>query len=107
MLVRSAWTGPPAKAGTPAQPPFAPLQEKISGAEVSEDPGRDDRFFFLYMLQRQTLSLNFRSNSPVNVRRCGNIYYIFGHVHKIRSYSFGHLHLVKLTFLLCLTCFCK
>ena len=34
MLVRSAWTGPPAPAhklalaGTPAQPRFAPLQEK-------------------------------------------------------------------------------
>ena len=34
MLVRWAWTGPPAQArklalsGTPAQPPFAPLQEK-------------------------------------------------------------------------------
>ena len=34
MLVRSAWTGPPATArkltlvGTPAQPRFAPIQEK-------------------------------------------------------------------------------
>ena len=34
MLVRSAWAGPPAPArklalaGTPAQPRFAPLQEK-------------------------------------------------------------------------------
>ena len=45
-------------------------------------------------------SINFRSNSPVNVHRCGNIYYIFGHVHKIRSYSFDHLHSVMLTFLI-------
>ena len=45
MLVRLAWTGPPAPArklalaGTPAQPRFAPLQEKkISGTEFRRTP---------------------------------------------------------------------
>ena len=50
----------------------------------------------------------FRSYSPVNDRRCGNIYYIFGHVRMLTfvvvnfsvkfnfsSYSFGHLDSVK------------
>ena len=40
MLVRSAWTGPPAPArklalaGTPAQPRFTPLQEKKHQARI-------------------------------------------------------------------------
>ena len=51
---------------------------------------------------------NLWSYSPVNACRCGNIYCIFGHihhvnvrcqflghVHRFRSYSFGHLDLVK------------
>ena len=33
-----------------------------------------------------------RSYSPVKVCRCGNIYYIFGHVHKFRSSLFGHVN---------------
>ena len=51
----------------------------------------------------------FLSYSPINVHCCGNIYYIFGHihhvnvrhcqffghVHQIRSYSFGYLDWVK------------
>ena len=54
-------------------------------------------------------NFDFRSYSTVNVRCCGIIYYIFGHVqkvnvrrcqfsghvHQFRSYSFGHLDLVK------------
>ena len=45
MLVRSAWTGPPATArklalaGTPAQPCFAPLQEKKYQAQILGGPG--------------------------------------------------------------------
>ena len=38
---------------------------------------------------------NFRSHSRVNVHRCGNIYYIFGHVHYVmvlRCQFFGHVH---------------
>ena len=50
------------------------------------------------MLQRQTLSLNFRSYSPINVCHCGNIYLIFGHVHKIRSYSFGQVNIPRSNF---------
>ena len=44
MLVRSDWTGPPALAGklalagTPAQPRFAPLQEKKHQARRLEGP---------------------------------------------------------------------
>ena len=44
MLVWLAWTGPPtpahklALAGTPAQPHFDPLQEKISGMEARGTP---------------------------------------------------------------------
>ena len=52
---------------------------------------------------------NFWSYSPINVHRCGNIYYIFGQVHHVnvrhcqlfgqvhqfRSYSSGHLDSVK------------
>ena len=37
----------------------------------------------------------FRSYSPVKVHRCGNIYYIFGHVHHVkvcRCQFFGHVH---------------
>ena len=51
MLVRSAWTGPPAPAsklalaGTPAQLRFAPLQEKkTSGTEVRRTPDVKLRF---------------------------------------------------------------
>ena len=56
-----------------------------------------------------TKNFNFGSYSPINVRRCGNIYYIFGHIHHVNlrncqffghlprfwSYSFGHLDSVK------------
>ena len=48
---------------------------------------------------------NFRSYSPIHVRCCGNIFYIFGqlhhvnvrhqlfgHVHQFRSYSFGQVN---------------
>ena len=52
---------------------------------------------------------DFRSFSPIHVRCCGNIYYTFGqvhhvnvhrcqlldHVHRFRTYSFGHLDSVK------------
>ena len=44
MLVRLAWTGPPAPArklalaGTPAQPRFAPLQEKKHQARILGGP---------------------------------------------------------------------
>ena len=44
MLVWPAWTGPLASAcklaltGTPAQPRFAPLQEKKSGTEIRRTP---------------------------------------------------------------------
>ena len=52
---------------------------------------------------------NFQSYSPVIVRRRGNIYYIFGHIHHVnvcrcqffgyvhqfRSNSFGHLDSIK------------
>ena len=44
LLVRSAWTGPPAPdrklalAGTPAQPPYAPLQEKKHQARILGGP---------------------------------------------------------------------
>ena len=44
MLVQSAWTGPPAPArklalaGTPAQPRFAPLQEKKHQARILGGP---------------------------------------------------------------------
>ena len=55
--------------------------------------------------------LDFRSYSPVKVCHCGNLYYIFGHVHHVKvrlcqffgrvhkfwSNSFGHLHSVMLT----------
>ena len=58
-----------------------------------------------YDRNRQTLAVY----SPINVRRCGNIYYIFGQVHHLNvrrcelfgqvhqfwSYSFGHLDSVK------------
>ena len=51
MLVRSAWTGPPAPArklalaGTLAQPHFAPLQEKqTSGMEIRGTPDVKLRF---------------------------------------------------------------
>ena len=67
------------------------------------------------MVQQQTLSLNFRSYSPltvcrcddiyfifnfrlyspVKVRHCGDIYYILGHVHHIKVRGcqvFGHVH---------------
>ena len=49
-------------------------------------------------------NINFRSYSPVNVRRCGNIYYIFGHVQKLMFVlanflviftHFGHLDSIK------------
>ena len=66
MLVGSAWTGPQvpvcklALAGTPAQPRFAPLQEKKYQARRLGGPRRDDR-----------------SVGHFNVCHCGNIYYIF------------------------------
>ena len=56
----------------------------------------------------------FRSNSTQNVHRYGkykllfwsssqserSLLSVFGHVHRFQSYSFGHLHLVKLTTLI-------
>ena len=48
---------------------------------------------------------DFRSNSPINVCRCGNIYYIFGHVQmltfvvvnfSVRLFNFGDIHSVIL-----------
>ena len=70
------------------------------------------------MLQRQTLSLNFWSYSPVDVCCCGtkyllfhfrsysrgdvrrfdNIYFIFGHIHHVearRCQVFGHVHKIR------------
>ena len=38
---------------------------------------------------------NFRSCPPINVRLCGNIFYIFGHIHHVnvrRCQFFGHVH---------------
>ena len=51
MLVRLAWTGPPTQAcklplaWTPAQPRFAPLQEKNISYGGSEDPGRNENLW--------------------------------------------------------------
>ena len=87
MLVRSAWTGPPAPAcklaltETPAQPHFAPLQEKkTSGTEVRRTPDVKLRF----------------------VGFIGFVGFNFGQIQEIRfvvvmvcSYSFGHLDSVK------------
>ena len=86
MLARSARTGPPAPAhklalaGTPAQPHFAPLQEKTIRHIGLEDPGRKVRFVGF-------------------IRFVG---FNFGQIKKIRfvfnivwSYSFGHLDWVK------------
>ena len=85
MLVRSAWTSPPAPArklslaGTPAQPRFAPTQEKkTSGTEVRRTPDVKLRFVSL-------------------IRFVG---FDFGQIQKIRIVvvmvpSFGHLDSVK------------
>ena len=82
-LLRSAWTGPPARlaspklalAGTPAQPCFAPLQEK------------------------QTSGTNLKLRFVNFIRFVG---FNFGHVQLLRfvvvmvwTYSFGHLDSVK------------
>ena len=88
MLVRSAWTGPPAPArklalaGTPAQPRFAPLQEKkTSGTEIRRTPDVKLRFRFV--------GVNF-----------GQIQFVNFVVVMIRSNLFGHLYSVKLIFLI-------
>ena len=80
MLVWLAWTGPPAPAcklalaGTPAQPRFAPLQEKTSGTEVRRTPDVKLRF----------VGFNF-----------GQIHLLRFVVVMVRSNSFGHLDSVK------------
>ena len=80
MLVRSAWTGPPAPAcklalaGIPAEPCFAPLQEKKSGTDVRRTP--DVRLRFM-------------------VVNLGHVQFVRFVVVMIRSYSLGHLDLVK------------
>ena len=123
MLVRSAWTGPPAPAcnlalaGTPAQPRFAPLQEK----NIRRLGGPWMRWQISpYIIVRGCGNIyylfNFRSYLPVSVQCCGNVNYIsghiyhvnvcrcqfFGHVHQFWSYSFSHLDSVKwITIILC------
>ena len=91
MLVRSAWTGPPAPArklalaGTPAQPRFAPLQEKkTSGTEIRRTPDVKLRFVGF----RRFVGFNF-----------GQVQLLRFVIVMIRSNSFGHLHSVMLTFL--------
>ena len=105
-------TGPPAPArqlplaGTPAQPRFAPSQEKISGTEVrrtlDEMTNQSVMVMFvivviciiiltfghIHMERFVTVVIFIKiSVHNVNVRRCQ----FFGHVHRFWSYSFGHL----------------
>ena len=83
MLVRSAWPGPPglasklALAETPAQPHFAPLQEKkTSGTEVRRTPDVILRF----------VGFNF-----------GHVQLLMLVVVMSRSYAFCHLsHLMQI-----------
>ena len=85
MLVRSAWTGPPAPArklalaGTPAQPHFTPLQEKKHQARRLEDPARKVKVRRFHKVCR----FQFR----IQILRFAVI--------TVRLYSFGHLDSVK------------
>ena len=80
MLVRSAWTGPPAparklaQAGTPAQPHNAPLQEKTSGTDIWRTPDVKLRFVGFKFGQVQLLRFV---------------------VVMVHSNSFGHLDSIK------------
>ena len=86
MLVRLAWTGPPAPArklavaGTPAKPHFAPLQEKTSSTEVRRTPDLKLRLVGFIRF----IGLNF-----------GHVQLLRFIVVMVRSYSFGHLDSVK------------
>ena len=87
MLVRLAWTGPPAPArkltfaGTPAQPRFALLQEKkTSGKEVRRTPDVKLRFVGFIRF----VGFNF-----------GQVQLLRFVVVMVRSYSFSHLDSVK------------
>ena len=72
-----------------------PKIEKKNWSYSPVNVRRCDDIYFIF---------NFWLYSTVKVCRCGNIHYIFGHVHKFRSYSFGHLYSVML---ITLHYFCK
>ena len=72
-----------------------PKIEKKNWSYSPVNVRRCDDIYFIF---------NFWLYSTVKVCRCGNIHYIFGHVHKFRSYSFGHLYSVMLITLFKSTC---
>ena len=94
MLMWSAWTGPPALAcklalaGTPAQPRFAPLQEKNIRHGGLEDPGQ-----IIDQIKR-TVNLNFGKTQPIkdySPHKFGHFTCFGNRIHSSYIFQFGHL----------------
>ena len=98
ILVRSAWTGSPAPArkltlaGIPAQPPFALQEKKPSDTKVRRTPVVKLRFFGFIRF----LGFNF-----------GHVQSLRFVIVLVRSYSLGHLDLVKWITFFSLTFLCE